>query len=112
MWRRVHLPSTATLDQPQEVIQVAMGREQHHLHLFGEGDAGYGDNARDQTAATLAMLIPRVGDVLVIPGLVGHAVGAVRKARQSSRVGLVSWSVYRPGGRGQRRARPGWPRRG
>jgi hypothetical protein len=36
VWRRVHLPSTATLDQLHEVIQVAMGWEQHHLHLFGK----------------------------------------------------------------------------
>jgi hypothetical protein len=42
VWRRVHLPSTATLDQLHEVIQVAMGWQQHHLHLFGKGDAEYG----------------------------------------------------------------------
>jgi hypothetical protein len=38
VWRRVHVPSTATLDQLHEVIQVAMGWQQHHLHLFGKGD--------------------------------------------------------------------------
>ncbi|MFI7448514.1 hypothetical protein ACIBQX_13545 [Nonomuraea sp. NPDC049714] len=35
--RRVHLPSTATLDQLHQVVQVAMGWQQHHLHLFGNG---------------------------------------------------------------------------
>jgi hypothetical protein len=25
-----------------------MGWQQHHLHLFGKGDAEYGDNARDE----------------------------------------------------------------
>ncbi|MGN9789312.1 plasmid pRiA4b ORF-3 family protein [Nonomuraea sp. ZG12] len=64
VWRRVHLPSTATLDQLHEVIQVAMGWQQHHLHLFGKGDAEYGDNARDKTKVTLAALIPQVGDWL------------------------------------------------
>jgi hypothetical protein len=64
VWRRVHLPSTATLDQLHEVIQVAMGWQQHHLHLFGKGDAEYGDNARDETKVTLAALIPQVGDWL------------------------------------------------
>ncbi|MEU0564991.1 plasmid pRiA4b ORF-3 family protein [Nonomuraea sp. NPDC005983] len=38
IWRRVHVPSTATLEQLHEVIQVAMGWEQHHLHVFGKGD--------------------------------------------------------------------------
>ncbi|MBE1559804.1 plasmid pRiA4b ORF-3 family protein [Nonomuraea africana] len=64
VWRRVHVPSTATLDQLHEVIQVAMGWEQQHLHLFGKGDAEYGDNARDETKVTLAALIPRAGDWL------------------------------------------------
>ncbi|MGN9788537.1 plasmid pRiA4b ORF-3 family protein [Nonomuraea sp. ZG12] len=54
----------ATLDQLHEVIQVAMGWQQHHLHLFGKGDAEYGDNARDETKVMLAALIPRVGDWL------------------------------------------------
>jgi hypothetical protein len=35
-----------------------MGWQQHHLHLFGTADYEYGDNARDETAVTLAMLIP------------------------------------------------------
>ncbi|GAA2406461.1 hypothetical protein GCM10010404_75730 [Nonomuraea africana] len=64
VWRRVHVPSTATLDQLHEVIQVALGWEQHHLHLFGKGDLEYGDNARDETSVTLAGLIPRAGDWL------------------------------------------------
>jgi hypothetical protein len=64
VWRRVHLPSTATLDQVHEVVQVAMGWQQHHLHLFGNGDGEYGDNARDETKVTLAGLIPWVGDWL------------------------------------------------
>lgn len=52
------MPSTATLDQLHEVIQVAMGWEQHHLHLFGKGDLEYGDNARDETSVTLASRNP------------------------------------------------------
>ncbi|MEV2273875.1 IS1096 element passenger TnpR family protein [Nonomuraea africana] len=64
VWRRVHVPSTATLDQLHEVIQVAMGWEQQHLHVFGKGDLEYGDNARDETMVTLAAVIPRVGDRL------------------------------------------------
>ncbi|MEV4167344.1 plasmid pRiA4b ORF-3 family protein [Nonomuraea dietziae] len=59
VWRRVHVPSTATLDALHEVIQVAMGWEQQHLHVFGKGDREYGDNAGNEAAVTLAALIPR-----------------------------------------------------
>ncbi|GAA2699056.1 IS1096 element passenger TnpR family protein [Nonomuraea recticatena] len=41
VWRRVHVPSTASLQQLHEIIQVAMGWEQHHLHLFGKEDLEY-----------------------------------------------------------------------
>jgi hypothetical protein len=64
VWRRVHVPSTATLAELHEVVQVAMGWEQHHLHLFGDGEHEYGDNARDETAVTPATLIPQAGDWL------------------------------------------------
>ncbi|MFD8565165.1 plasmid pRiA4b ORF-3 family protein [Streptosporangium canum] len=64
VWRRVHVPSTVTLVELHEVIQVAMGWEQHHLHVFSDGDRQYGDNARDETAVTLAGLIPKAGDWL------------------------------------------------
>ncbi|MFI6598681.1 hypothetical protein ACIBHX_20680 [Nonomuraea sp. NPDC050536] len=37
-----------------EVIQIAMGWQQHHLHVFGKADLEYGDNARDETRVTLA----------------------------------------------------------
>ncbi|GAA3515299.1 hypothetical protein FHR32_008327 [Streptosporangium album] len=61
VWRRVHVPSTASLAELHEVIQVAMGWEQHHLHLFSDGERQYGDNARDETKVTLAGLVPKAG---------------------------------------------------
>ncbi|MEV4225303.1 plasmid pRiA4b ORF-3 family protein [Nonomuraea sp. NPDC049725] len=64
VWRRVHMPSAATLADLHEVVQVAMGWQQHHLHLFSDGQREYGDNARDETAVTLASLIPAAGDWL------------------------------------------------
>ncbi|MEV4183790.1 recombinase family protein [Streptosporangium canum] len=64
VWRRVHVPSEVSLAELHEVIQVAMGWQQHHLHLFGKGDYEYGDNARDETKVTLAGLIPQAGDWL------------------------------------------------
>ncbi|MFF5204877.1 plasmid pRiA4b ORF-3 family protein [Streptosporangium sp. NPDC000396] len=64
VWRRVHVPSEASLAELHEVIQVAMGWEQHYLHLFGTGDREYGDNARGGTAVTPAGLIPQAGEWL------------------------------------------------
>lgn len=61
VWRRIHVPSTVTLADLHQVIQVAMGWQQHNLHLFGKEDREYGDNARDETAVTLATLIPQAG---------------------------------------------------
>ncbi|MET9339040.1 plasmid pRiA4b ORF-3 family protein [Nonomuraea sp. NPDC003804] len=43
VWRRVHVPSTATLDQLHEVIQVAFGWEQHHLHLLALSSRSSGE---------------------------------------------------------------------
>jgi hypothetical protein len=64
VWRRVHVPSTATLADLHEVPQVAMGRQRHNPHLSSGGDRQYGDNARDETTVTPAGLIPKAGDWL------------------------------------------------
>jgi hypothetical protein len=34
VWRRVHVPSAATLGVLHQVIQAAMGWQGHHLHSF------------------------------------------------------------------------------
>ncbi|WP_248966226.1 plasmid pRiA4b ORF-3 family protein [Sphaerisporangium perillae] len=61
VWRRIHVPSTANRWNLHNVIQFAMGWQNYHLHLFAHEWEEYGDNARDETAVTLAGLLPRPG---------------------------------------------------
>lgn len=61
IWRRLHVPSTATLLQLHEVIQTAMGWQDYHLHLFGTTRGTYGHQAADESAITLAELLPHSG---------------------------------------------------
>ncbi|MFG2084845.1 MULTISPECIES: plasmid pRiA4b ORF-3 family protein [unclassified Spirillospora] len=71
IWRRLVLPSDASLGALHDVIQVAFGWEHAHLHLFEElqrggrrwSEAGmleYSD-AFDEDAATLDQVLPRAG---------------------------------------------------
>src|SRR6202012_4843814 len=43
IWRRVLLPSTATLGDLHQVIQVLFGWDGDHLHLFDMGNKRYSD---------------------------------------------------------------------
>ena len=42
LWRRLELASDLFLDQVHEVIQVAFGWTDSHLHQFGSGPGRYG----------------------------------------------------------------------
>jgi len=42
VWRRLLLPAGIRLDRLHEVIQAAMGWDNHHLHVFADGQANYG----------------------------------------------------------------------
>lgn len=46
-WRRVLVPSTATLGDLHEIIQIALDWDGDHLHLFRVGRRVYGDPAFD-----------------------------------------------------------------
>jgi hypothetical protein len=49
VWRRVQLRSTDTLARLHEVIQIAMGWENYHLHRFeGRYGGALDEQARDQ----------------------------------------------------------------
>jgi hypothetical protein len=112
VWRRVHLPSAATMDQLHEVVQVAMGWEQHHPHLFGKSDAEYGDNARDETKVPLAALIPRAGDWLGYRYDFGDMFSAARRGTRPSHPEPPRTRPRSPRQRLARRSRrtPGLPR--
>ncbi|MCZ6665906.1 MAG: plasmid pRiA4b ORF-3 family protein [Gammaproteobacteria bacterium] len=47
IWRRVDCPSSFTLGDLHDVIQICMGWEQMHLHAFRIGDRSYGVPAID-----------------------------------------------------------------
>ncbi len=42
VWRRVLVPAAFTLDRVHQVIQAAMGWQNHHMHVFRVGEVGYG----------------------------------------------------------------------
>ncbi|TQN42100.1 uncharacterized protein DUF1841 [Blastococcus colisei] len=74
VWRRVLVPDDLTLAGLHDVIQVAMGWTDTHLHDFRVGDARYGDpgqlsggwldDSRDEAAVRVDQVLPRVGDRL------------------------------------------------
>ncbi|MCA1655843.1 MAG: plasmid pRiA4b ORF-3 family protein, partial [Pseudonocardiaceae bacterium] len=71
IWRRLSLPGDLRLNQLHDVIQIAFGWENSHLHQFEAGgsrytDIGFGSSpgAVDEREATLAQLAPRKGSRL------------------------------------------------
>jgi hypothetical protein len=65
IWRRVELPD-CTLEKLHDVIQIAMGWEDDHLHVFRAGDEEYSDSrvtrdsfsrARAESSMTLSRLV-------------------------------------------------------
>lgn len=70
VWRRVQVPSDITLAQLHEVIQIAFGWEDDHLHDFEAGDQRSGVHPEDsgpvgdERRVTLGGIAPRPGDRL------------------------------------------------
>jgi hypothetical protein len=74
VWRRVRVPGDLSLAGLHDVIQVAMGWTDTHLHDFRVGDVRYGDpeqlsegwldDTRDEARARVAQVLPRAGDRL------------------------------------------------
>jgi hypothetical protein len=57
VWRRVHVPSAATLGVLHQVVQAVMGWEGYHLHAFtAPGGRCYGENGAAETVALAAVL--------------------------------------------------------
>jgi hypothetical protein len=50
IWRRIEVPASSTLAELHDVIQLAMGWEDSHMHLFEIGAVryGHGDNEWDE----------------------------------------------------------------
>jgi len=68
IWRRLLVPSASTLGQLHQIIQVAFGWENYHLHQFTIGEDSYTDPTMmgdlgnlDEEEVTLAEVAPRIG---------------------------------------------------
>lgn len=70
IWRRVLVPGTITLAQLHEVIQIAMGWTNSHLHEFIVGADSYSDpefeieDAKSEYRYRLERLAPRVSNAI------------------------------------------------
>jgi hypothetical protein len=69
VWRRLAVPSDITLGSMHDVIQVAFGWHDAHLHAFEDRSGGryappgdFGIPALDEDEAALADILPRSGD--------------------------------------------------
>jgi len=47
IWRRILVPDTITLPKLHQVLQIAMGWTDSHLHSFAQGDELYGEPHED-----------------------------------------------------------------
>jgi hypothetical protein len=66
VWRRVHVPSAATLGVLHQVVQAVMGWQGHHLHAFTAAWGRRSDaDTPDTETVALAAVLPKVGDRLV-----------------------------------------------
>ncbi|WP_419995027.1 plasmid pRiA4b ORF-3 family protein [Streptomyces boninensis] len=67
IWRRLQVPAYLTLDRLHLVIQIAMGWENYHMHVFETpaGDYGRRDSElghRDERKVPLSAVAPAAGD--------------------------------------------------
>lgn len=73
VWRRLLVPGTITLGKLHDVLQVAMGWTNSHLHCFEFGDRRFGmsgveedaEDLEDERRARVATLLQRKGDELL-----------------------------------------------
>jgi len=70
VWRRISVPGNATLLKLHDILQIAMGWQDYHLHLFRIGGAIYGDpeddeygdrGTLDEAGVTLGQVVRREG---------------------------------------------------
>lgn len=47
IWRRILVPETTTLHQLHDILQIVMGWEDCHLHMFTINEQNYGDPEQD-----------------------------------------------------------------
>jgi tetratricopeptide (TPR) repeat protein len=72
VWRRLLVPANTKLSKLHDILQIAMGWTDSHLHLFHTGRANYGvpdrddwDEVHDERKATLGQVLPRAKSKLI-----------------------------------------------
>ncbi|MEX1181993.1 MAG: hypothetical protein WEF86_02080 [Gemmatimonadota bacterium] len=72
IWRRIEVPASFTLRRLHDVIQLVMGWQDSHMHLFeidggryGFGDNEWDDEDRDDSEVLLADVVQQVGQFFV-----------------------------------------------
>lgn len=65
IWRRVLVPETATLNDLHEIVQVAMGWDDSHLHQFEIGKQRYSEPSRDEFDDCIDETRTRLDDVIL-----------------------------------------------
>ena len=72
IWRRLLVRGSMTLPQLHDVLQVAMGWDNYHMHqfiaggqLYGEPDPDFDLDVIDERRVTLDRLLPREKDAIV-----------------------------------------------
>jgi Plasmid pRiA4b ORF-3-like protein len=71
VWRRVLIPAAIRLDRLHDVIQVAMGWQNYHLHAFWVGDVTYGTDPEDELGYRDETKV-RLGDVADAGDRIGY----------------------------------------
>jgi len=68
IWRRLQVTNDTVLEKLHEIIQVAMGWDNYHLHQFIDGDTYYGqpdpdydDVMKNENGVTISQLVSREG---------------------------------------------------
>jgi hypothetical protein len=68
IWRRLQVANDTALEKLHEIIQVAMGWDDYHLHQFidgntcyGQPDPNYDDAMKTENGVTISQLVSREG---------------------------------------------------
>ena len=72
VWRQVVIPAGYTLDRVHDAIQVTMGWQNSHLHMFRVAGREYGPAYLDDELETLSEKQFRIGDLMKVGDLASY----------------------------------------
>ena len=70
IWRQLRLPGRTTLDRLHDVLQVAFGWDDRHLHSFSKGETryrppGFDLGGEDEQASRIGEVVSEIGEKLL-----------------------------------------------